>query len=354
MIRLLLILNVLAGAAVGQEVSTDAFGAFPTAEMGERENWAGLRSTSTGNSIMQTAGPSDAAILFVGPKSIVAGIEPGHAVAIGLDIFGNMVDGVPTQFVLGFGEDASVSTQDGIADVLFTPPPKSGVFLAGADVGGVQSSRADYRVTAHLATVQPQFAPGDATVLPESFAQMSTDLLVDGYGNIVDDGIGLNILLRNEKGQTTFMPSVVRDGAARSNLLTRDVSGGISAELAMAGTHAGGLRFVIEDMKLKDTGAFAMWAEPSINAVHLRIGPMETSAGYLVPDGTSAFVTVKTAAGSLQDAQGWVLDGYVSFVLRLGPESAPYDVSFRVGENVVDRTVALSERPENLILRGAE
>lgn len=354
MIRLLLLLNVLAGAALAQEVSTDAFGAFPTAEIGERENWAGLRTTSSGTSIMQTAGSSDAAILFAGPKSIVAGIEPGHAVAIGLDIFGNMVDGVPTQFVLGFGEAVSVSTEDGIADVLFTPPPQSGVFLAGADVGGVQSSRADYRVTAHLATVQPQFAPGDATVLPESFAQISTDQLVDGYGNIVDDGVGLNVLMQDERGQTTLIPSVVRDGAARSNLLTRDISGNISAELAMAGTRAGGLRFVIEDMRLKDTGAFAMWAEPSIRAVHLRIGPLETDAGYLVPDGTSAFVTLRTATGSQQDSQGWVLDGYVSFVLRLGPETGPYDVSLRVGENALDRTVALSARPENLSITGAE
>ena len=354
MIRVLLILNLIAGASMAQEVSTDAFGILPTADLGDRANWAGVRTTSTGGSIMQEPGPADAAILFVGPKSIVAGIESGHAVAIGLDIFGNMVDEVPTRFVLGFGETADVATQDGIADVLFTPPPQSGVSLAGAEVGDVQSSRADYRVTAQLATVQPLFAPGDAAVLPETFAQMSTDLLVDSYGNIVDDGVGVNVILKDAEGHMTFMPLVVRDGAARSNFLTRDISGKISAELALSGTRAEGLRFVVQDIVLKDTKVFSMWAEPSINAVHLRIGPLETSAGYLVPDGTSAMVAIEATDESRQDVQGWILDGYTSFVLRLGPEGAPFDVSVRVGKNVLKSRVDLSARPKNLMIRGAE
>lgn len=354
MIRLLFAFTLLAGSAAAQEVTTDAFGVLPTASLEDRANWAGLRTTSFGEAVTQEPQAVDAAIFFVGPKSIVAGIEPGHAVAIGSDIFGNMVDGAPTTLVLGTGETANVTTQDGIADLLFTPPPRSGVFLAGANVGGVQSSRADYRVTAHLATVQPAFAEGNNVLLPETFAQISTDGLRDSYGNIVDDGVGLMTILEDGNGLTTLLPTVVRDGAAQSNLLTRDLSGDVSGSVALAGTRAEGLRFAIQDMVLTDAGAFAIWAEPSINAVYLRIGPMETDAGYLVPDGTSVSVDVVARDSTRQTVAGWVLDGYVSFLLSLAPESAPFDVALQVGANAVERRVDVAPQPENLTVRGAE
>ncbi len=354
MMRLVITLIVLASGTAAQEVTTDAFGVVPTADLGERANWAGLRTTSTGGAMTQKPKAVDAAILFVGPKSIVAGIEPGHAVAIGLDVFGNMVDDVPTEFVLGTGEESNITSQDGIADLLFTPPPRSGVFLAGADVGGVQSSRADYRVTAHLATVQPKFAADNNAVLPETFAQISTDVLLDSYGNIVDDGVGLVTILEDGNGLTTLLPTVVRDGAAQSNLLTRDLSGDVFGSVALAGTRAEGLRFAIQDMVLTDAGAFAIWAEPSINAVHLRIGPMETDAGYLVPDGTSVAVDIVARDRTRQTVAGWVLDGYVSFLLSVAPDSAPFDVALQVGANSVERRVDVAAQPENLTVRGAE
>lgn len=354
MIRLIFVFTLLAGSAAAQEVTTDAFGVLPTANLEDRADWAGLRTTSSGKAITQEPQAVDAAIFFVGPKSIVAGIEPGHAVAIGLDAFGNMVDGAPTTLVLGTGATANVATQDGIADLLFTPPPRSGVFLAGADVGGVQSSRADYRVTAHLATVQPAFAAGDNAVLPETFAQISTDVLQDSYGNVVDDGVGLMTIMEDGNRLTTLLPTVVRDGTAQSNLLTRDLSGDVSGSVALAGTRAEGLRFTVQDMVLTDAGAFAIWAEPAINAVHLRIGPMETDAGYLVPDGTFVAVEVVARDRTRQTVTGWVLDGYVSFLLSLAPDSAPFDVALQVGANSVVRRVDVAPRPENLTVRGAE
>ena len=256
MIRLSLLLGLLAGAVAAQEVTTDAFGILPTAHLGDRHHWAGLRQTSTGGVFVQSAGPTDAAILFVGPKSIVAGQEPGHAVAFGLDVHGNMVDGVPVQFVLGFGTPVEVITESGIADVLFTPPPRAGVLLAGADLGGVQSARADYRVAADLATVRPRFDTDEAPSVPETFGIISTEPLIDVYGNSVDDGVGLNVILSDEAGNATFLPAVTRNGSASSVLLARDLSGDVTGALALAGTGTDGLTFVIEDMVVEDAGSF--------------------------------------------------------------------------------------------------
>lgn len=354
MIRLMLILTLMAGASAAQEVTTDAFGIFPSDNLGDRENWAGLRVSLAEGATVQEAGPPSAAILFVGPKSIVAGREPGHAVAIGLDVHGNMVSGVQTQFVLGYGTTIDVTTRDGIADVLFTPPPRSGNYLAGARVGDVQTARADYRVTADLASMAPRFATEEESVLPETFGRISTEPLIDGYGNIVDDGVGLNVILEDESGRATHLPSVARDGVARSVLLARELSGEVAGELALAGASAEGLTFAVDAMIIMDAGQILIWEESTIDAIHLRVGPMGTGSGYLVPDGTAGSVDVTTADGASQRAEGWVLDGYLSFLLPLTPDSGPFDVSLAIVGNQLQRQVGLSRPPEDLNIRGAE
>lgn len=354
MIRSSFLLICLANAVAAQDVTTDAFGILPTESLGERANWTGLRETSTGEQMMQTAGPTDATILFVGPKSIVAGIEPGHAVALGLDIYGNMVNGAQTRFRLGYGDVVAVNTTYGIADVLFTPPPYSGVFLAGADIDDVQSARADYRVTAHLATVSPQFVEQTVPVLPETFGLISTEPLVDAYGNAVEDGVGVSIILRDAEGAATHLPSVVRDGAAQSTLLARALEGDVTGVMALAGTEAAGLSFPIEDLILEDVGDILIWEERAINAIHLRVGPLATDKGYLVPDGMAGMVEVASQTGIEQTAQSWVLDGYMSFVFLLDPNSGPFEVSLVVSGNRVTSTVEVAQPPQNATIRGAE
>ena len=121
MIPLLLMLSLLATGASAQDVTADAFGVFPSSQLEGRGKWAGYRATSGGEVLVQGAGDADAAVLFVGPKSIVAGIEPGHAVALVLDVHGNMLDGVSTDFELGFGDTIKVETRLGIASHLFQP-----------------------------------------------------------------------------------------------------------------------------------------------------------------------------------------------------------------------------------------
>ena len=82
MIRAICIFIVLANSVSAQDLTTDAFGILPSSDMGDRENWAGLRVTSGGVAHVQDAGAASAALLFVGPKSIVAGVEPGHAAVL--------------------------------------------------------------------------------------------------------------------------------------------------------------------------------------------------------------------------------------------------------------------------------
>ncbi|MBT8410253.1 MAG: hypothetical protein KJP02_00460, partial [Octadecabacter sp.] len=340
--------------ATAQEFTSDAFGIVPTSELGDRANWAGVRQSSQGGETVQDARPTDAVILFVGPKSIVAGGEPGHAVALGLDVHGNMISGAQAEVQLGYGPLVNAETVDGIADVLFTPPPTAGAFLAGAQIDGVQSARADYRVTADLATVLPRFAATDLRVLSETFGQIETAPLTDAYGNSVDDGVGVGFALTDDTGATTFLPSVVRDGAARSVLLARDLSSSNTGRLALVGSASGGLNITVDDMIVEDAGTFVVWAEPAIDSVRIRLGPLATSNGYLMPDGASAEVDVVAPDGTRRSAQGWVLDGYVTIGLLLSPDAGPFDVSLTVAGTQVNRRVDLSPPPENLTIRGAE
>jgi len=350
----LLTAQLAAQMAAAQGVTTDAFGILPTDALGDRANWAGLRQSDDGSATRQTAGPTDAVILFVGPKSIVAGAEPGHAVALGLDVFGNMVNGAPAGFALGYGQSLPAETRHGIADVLFTPPPEARNHLAGAEVGGVQSARADYRVTAHLATVQPQVGSETGTLLPETFGEIATAPLTDAYGNIVDDGVGVSMVLTDSTGAAAFLPAVVRDGAARGTLLARDLSGPVTGQIALAGTAADGIGFEVAPMGLADVGDFALWAEPAIGAVQIRLGPLATANGYLVPDGTAGRVEVTASDGAHHAAQGWVLDGYLSFVLLLAPDYGPFEAALTVAGTEVTRRVEVSAPPQNLNIRGAE
>ena len=354
MIRLPLALVLTTQMAAAQDFTTDAFGILPTAQLGDRANWAGLRQSPVGGETMQAAEPADAVIFFVGPKSIVAGDEPGHAVALGLDVHGNMVSEAQAEVRLGYGPNVTVNTLDGIASVLFTPPPQAGVFLAGVEIGGVQSARADYRVTADLATVLPRFAESETLVLSETFGEVRTAPLTDAYGNSVDDGVGVSFVLTDETGTTTFLPSVVREDAARSIVLARDIAGSQTGQLALAGTSAGGLNLTVDDMLIEDAGTFVVWAEPSINAVRIRLGPLATPNGYLVPDGTAAQVDMVASDGTRRSAQGWVLDGFVTFGLLLSPSAAPFDVSLAIAGSKVNRTVDLSSPPTNLTIRGVE
>lgn len=354
MFRLFFALVLSAQAAAAQDFTSDAFGIVPTSDLGDRANWAGVRQSSQGDETVQDAGPADAVILFVGPKSIVAGDEPGHAVAIGLDVHGNMVSGAQAEMQLGYGPLVIAETVDGIADVLFTPPPIAGAFWAGTKIDGVQSARADYRVTADLATVVPLFTTSEVGLLSETFGQIETAPLTDAYGNSVDDGVGVSFVFTDDTGATTVLPSVVRDGAASSVVLARDMRGANAGRVALAGAEAGGVTVAIEDVIIEDAGRFVIWAEPAIDAVRIRLGPLATANGYIVPDGTAALVDVVAADGTRRMAQGWVLDGYVTFGLLLSPHMAPFDVSLTVAGTQIDRRVDLSQPPENLTIRGAE
>lgn len=350
----LVLLIIWSLPAAAQDYTTDAFGVLPTDALGDRANWAGLREGSDNTRHIQQAGESDAAILFVGPKSIVAGIEPGHAVVIGLDEFGNMLDGVQTQFALGFGDIVRTETQFGIGHRLFRPPPKAGEFLAGATVGEVQSSRADYRVTAHLATVQPKTLPIESRQKPETFGSIATEPLTDSYGNLVDDGVGLNMILTDLAGEMSLFSAIVRDGAAQATVLSRNIAGPISGRIALAGTEVGGLRFDIDELLLQATSDVLAWPEDSIEAIHLRLGPLQTSEGYLVPDGTLATIDIVGREDQHSNASSWVLDGYVAFTLPLPPEAAPFELTLNIAGNVAWQRISLSEPPRDEQIRGAE
>lgn len=354
MIRIVFCLMLGVSSAQAGDYTADAFGVVPTDRLGTRAGWAGVQTGPDASSKVQPAGPAAAALLFVGPKSIVAGIEDGHAVAVGLDALGNLVDGADARFELGFGAPAVTQASHGIADILFRPPVTAKGWLAGAEIDGVQTARADYRVTSYLATVQPGMSLAPGRVLPDSLASLSSILMMDRFGNTVEDGVGLTLLLEGESGATSFLVPVTRDGVARATLMSRSLSGDLQGRLALAGNEVAGTAIEIERMQVDSLGAPVVWPVPEIAAVQLRIGPLETADGYLVPDGTQGKVVMSNAEGEQHAATGWVLDGHLLFAFPVSPDSGPFDVAFEIAETRLTQRIGVTAPPGNLIIRGAE
>ena len=90
------VLMILAASPLrAQGTVSDAFGILPAAALSpERAAWAGLRSGDAPQTVAPA--PADTVLLFIGPKSLVAGAEDGHAVALAVDRHGNLAAATST------------------------------------------------------------------------------------------------------------------------------------------------------------------------------------------------------------------------------------------------------------------
>lgn len=311
--------------ACAQDFVSDAFGMYRAdGDAGARASWSGVAGTQGGGQVTVEAGDIDALLFFLGPKSLVAGRDKGHAVAIAVDEWGNLIaDGTTGELVLG-DLTVAVETRRGIADHLFQPQPLAGQFLAGLSMGDQQTSRAEFRVTSDLSSVKPAIAEtGDQPLTRETFHLIATSDLSDRFGNSIEDGVALQMLIDLAGGTTTRLTAMTREGLALSTFLTRDVEGAGNVRATLGHITSTSAPVTIRDMGVAGPLAARAFALPDIEALRIRLGPFLTDAGYALNDGAQVRIGVRSGTGRFLEIDGWVRDGYFETILTMDQSDLP-------------------------------
>ncbi len=326
--RLLALLLVLSSCpAVAGEFTADAFGLFRSAEAnGPRGTWAGYRTSSrSGEPRHHAPGAPDRLLIVVGPKSLVAGKDKGHAIAILLDRHGNLVaDGTPVD--LRFGEDTvSVATRTGITDHLFMPRPMAREITFGASTGERQSPRAMVRVVPDLGSIAPELAEMPRDFPYEAFFEIPTGRLTDRFGNSADDGTAVFVRLDHENGLHSLATGTVSRGRAEARFLSRDIDGESRAVASLGANRSAPKNTVVTRPHPIAEPDVIIEPLPAIAALRITVGPLLTGDGHALGDGAHVLIDAADRNGGHHTAMGWTLEGYVSAMI---PIAAPDDIGW--------------------------
>ena len=339
MFRLLTLFCCVASSASAETYVADAFGILPTTAVSEdRAAWAGLQNHD--GPVLVEPDESDSVLVFVGPKALVAGQDRAHAVALSFDRHGNLVQNESAVFSIETGAQLSARVTDGIADVQFMPEPTAGDYASGATVGGVQSARAIYRVTADLSSVSPT-PDGAPTLRAEMFTTLSSTALQDKFGNPVEDGIGTTLLLSHENGETSLLSAPVREAKAEAILLARDLEAEGTLLLNLASASGTG-SFDFRPVEAQTSPRLQLWEVPEIDAIGVRLGPVMTTAGHLLTDGAAVEIILSDDAGTRVEASGWLQDGYFEAIVHRPSEAERLMVTFDTPIGSERRAVTIS------------
>jgi len=332
---------LIAGPAVAQDYMTDAFGVMPkNGASSPRMNWSDVQSKGQN---------AQTILAFVGPKSLTAGKDVGHAVAVLFDRYGNLV-GNGEQAVFKIGPTThSTQTLNGLAEIYFVPKPLAGKFEVAIASGQSQSARAIYRVTADLESLLPAIATQTPTLKPETFAEFATESLIDKFGNTAPSGVGGQLVLAHPDGSVSFATPNVQNGKLKTHFLIRDIPNGGALYATVAGQHSNQTSVDITPMALAHATEIQLKAIPSIQAVSLRAGPVMTDAGHVLNDGANVTLSIRGDSGREVTQTGWLRDGFIDLVLPIEPSDLPFVVLFSTtlgDEKTVFSTIGpLSEQP---------
>ena len=312
--KFLLFLLTLAVPATAEPLVPDAFGLAPPGDV--RAAWAGVRGTAR-----VSPGEVDRVLIVVGPKSLVAGKDRVHAVAIVLDADGNAVAD-ETRATLRIGEArVATGTRAGLADHLYQPDPDARALLFGAASGRRQSTRAMVRVTADMGSVQPALAPVPKTIPHEAFFDVATGPLADRFGNAAEDGTAVSVRLGHGRDGYSFATATVTGGTASARFLSRDIAGpfAVAASLGASAATADG---AVAPRAAAGPPDATVEPLPSIGAIRVAVGPFLTTDGFALGDGAEVSVEAVTTDGSRYVQSGWTRDGSVSVMLPVASPDA--------------------------------
>lgn len=311
---LLILGPLLASPAGAQDYIADAFGLVPAeAAQDERARWSGLRDNGT----LVSPGQPDRVLIFAGPKSLVAGKDAGHLVAIALDTAGNLVaDGTPAQITVA-GRHHDVITQSGLASLLLTPPPVAADLLVGATVGPRQSPKAMVSVVADLGSISPTIAAGPNNIPAETPFEIISTPLADRYGNPVPEGTGATVLARHPDGSHSIGFGQSLGERITARFIARDISGPALLSISLAGKTSPTDMLTVVNPTPAGTPELQLELLPSISAMQLNLGPFVTTDGFSLNDGAEVTVTAITVNGAKEVQSIWIQDGLISVTLPI-------------------------------------
>jgi hypothetical protein len=312
---------LLAGPAQAETLVSDAFGLYdPATSAPERRDWAGWIDGPSATAVAPQE--ADRLGIFAGPKSLVAGKDPGHVVAIVVDRFGNLVaDGTPASVTVSGAPTASVTT-GGIADLLIQPRTKAEDLFVGVTAGRRQSPQAMLGIVADIASIGPVLSGPLPDVASDTAFETRSAPLADQYGNPVPQGTGASVLLRHADGSYSLGQGGALQDRALVRFIARDISGPVSATMTLGGQSSNSARFLVRTPSPAGLPALELERLPEIGALRLSLGPFLTRDGYALADGAEVTVTADLADGFQVSEHAWVQDGEISILLPIGDPSA--------------------------------
>lgn len=307
---------LLAAPAAAEPLVSDAFGLYDPTTAKDRAAWSGL--TSVG---VIGPGAPDRIAIFAGPKSLVAGKDPGHVVAILLDRAGNLVaDGTAATLTIA-GTRHSVTTDQGIAHIVVPPATRAGDLFVGAEAGDRQSPRAMLSIVADLRSVRPQVASPLPTPLGETLFEITSAPLADRFGNPAPDGTGATVLLTHADGRHSLAFGQSLGDRLLAHLIARDIPGAAQATLTIGSHSSAVVPLTITAPKPAGRPALMLEPLPAIAALRMTLGPFLTADGYALIDGAEVSLTVRNADGTSYTDSAYTQDGSISLLLPLDDPS---------------------------------
>jgi hypothetical protein len=314
--ELALALFLAAPAGAGPLVS-DAFGLFDPATDPDRAVWSGWTSAGP-----VAPGAPDRIVIHAGPKSLVAGRDRGHVVAIIVDRAGNLVaDDTPTAITIGGGRH-DTRTAHGVAHRLLPPGNQARELFVGATAGDRQSPKAMLGVVADVGSVRPEIAAPLPDAQGETLFPIASTILTDRFGNPVPDGTAGSILLAHADGSHSLAFGTALSDRVLARLIARDIPGPADAVLTLGAHSSAPTPLTIANPIPAGRPPLGITPLPALAALRVTLGPFLTTDGYALADGAGVSLSARLADGTILTDSAYAQDGSVSLVLPLSDPGA--------------------------------
>ena len=313
---LALALLLAAPAGAGPLVS-DAFGLFDPATDPDRAVWSGWTSAGP-----VAPGAPDRIVIHAGPKSLVAGKDRGHVVAVIVDRAGNLVADETRATITVAGARHDTRTARGVAHRLLPPDAQARELFVGATVGDRQSPRAMLQVVADVGSIRPEIAAPLPDVQAETLFQIASSPLTDRFGNPVPDGVGASILVSHADGSHSLAFGPTLSDRVQARLIARDISGPAEAVLTLGAHGSAPIPLAITPPVAAGRPPVVITRLPALAALRVTLGPFLTTDGYTLADGAGVTLSARLADGTILTDSAFAQDGSVSLLLPLSDPGA--------------------------------
>ncbi|NAS10433.1 hypothetical protein [Poritiphilus flavus] len=261
---------------------------------------------------------------YLGPPSLMAGDEDFAMLAvIPTDRFDNPLKGKWPITLRQYKEDSEQSsqffTQDLLAWKLINSTRQSGPLFVSANTEQSQSKELqtfvypanplDFEISLELIH---NYADGNQIM------QLSTSVLKDAYGNTVSDGTLVEFHISTDSGSKLGCTGTTIKGVAQSKMLHPEQASEWEISAYVAGAAKSNSLTVNFEAVFDDFGL-----KTSKNGRVLRVGPIKSYLGQIIPDGFQVVLNVSNEDNVTETFTTTTRNGYARF--ELDPDAYPPD-----------------------------